>query len=59
MVPKITIDGKVDDKPMSHDVKAKVQDALKGALQKEFVPGSIVPNHHFSITHFSVVYDEK
>jgi hypothetical protein len=54
MAETITVDGKLDDKPISHELKTKVQHALKGALEKELV---IKGNHHFSTTHISIVYD--
>jgi hypothetical protein len=50
-----TIDGKLDDKPISHELKTKVQTALKGALEKEL---TVVGTHHFSTTHISIVYDQ-
>ncbi len=57
MAEKVTIDGKLDDKPISHELKTKVQHALKGVLEAEFKVGGLQPSRHFSVTHFSVVYD--
>lgn len=60
MAEKVTIDGKLDDKMMPTELKTKVQAALMSVLQKELTvkgPG-IVPTHHFSVTHFSVVFDQ-
>jgi hypothetical protein len=59
MAEKVTIEGKIDDKPMPQALKTKVQDALKTALQAELtVKGPNTPTHHYSITHYSVVFDQ-
>jgi len=58
MAAKITLDGKIDDKPMPAALKTKVESALKSSLESELKVGGIVPTHHFSVTHFSIVYDQ-
>jgi hypothetical protein len=52
MAQTITIEGKVDNKPMSQELTTKVQHALKGALEQEFTV--IKPATHWSITHISI-----
>jgi hypothetical protein len=57
MAATTTFEGNVDNKPLQPAVKAKVESALKSALESE-ITSVIVPTHHFSITHYSVVYDK-
>jgi hypothetical protein len=57
MTEKVTIDGKLDDKPIPQELKTKVQHALKSALEAEFKVGGLQPSRHFSVTHFSIVYE--
>jgi hypothetical protein len=58
MAQKVTIEGKIDDKPIPHELKTKVEHALKGSLESELKVAGFVPTHHFSVTHYSVVYDQ-
>ena len=60
-IARTTIVGEADGKPLSDDVKTKVQDALKSAIEKELIPtvGGIVGTHHWSVTHGSIVFDES
>lgn len=55
MAQKVNIVGELDGKAISSDVKTRIQDALKKALTDEVI--GIVPTHHLSVTHFSIVYD--
>jgi|HubBroStandDraft_6_1064221.scaffolds.fasta_scaffold1300946_1 hypothetical protein len=58
MAQKITVEGKIDDKPLPPELKTKVQNALKSSLETELKTPGLVPSHHFSVTHYSVVYDK-
>jgi hypothetical protein len=58
MAPKVTVDGKIDDKPLPQDLKARIETSLKSSIEKELKVGGIVPSRHFSITHFSIVFAE-
>ncbi len=58
MAEKVTLEGKIDDKPIPNELKTKVQNALKTSLAAELKVPGLVPSHHFSVTHFSIVYDQ-
>ena len=58
MAEKATIEGKIDDKPIPHALASKVEGALKSALESELKVPGLVPTHHFSVTHYSVVYTQ-
>ena len=55
--------GEVDGKALSKEQKSKVEHALKAVVESELIPpgggGGIVGTHHWSVTHFSVVFDEE
>lgn len=55
MPEKVSIEGKVDDKPVSTEQKTKVQHALKAALEKEFI---FRPTHHVDFTHVDITFDK-
>lgn len=61
MADATTIVGEVDGRPLfvSDAVRTRVQQGLKTVIENELIPtvGGIVPNRHFSITHFSIVVD--
>ena len=53
--------GEVDGKTLTKDQKSKVEHALKSVVQSELTPvggGGIVGTHHWSVTHFSIVFEE-
>jgi hypothetical protein len=53
--------GEVDSKSLTKSQKTKVEHALKSVVESELIPaggGSIVGTHHWSVTHFSVVFEE-
>jgi len=52
---KTTMTGTVDKKPLPHGSEAKVQEALKSALQSEL---TIVGTHHIDFTHINIVWDK-
>jgi hypothetical protein len=58
MAEKATIEGKIDDKPLPPAIASKVEGALKNALASELKTAGIIPTHHFSVTHYSVVYTQ-
>jgi hypothetical protein len=58
MAEKATLEGKIDDKPIPHAVASKVEGALKNALTSELKTAGIIPTHHFSVTHYSVVFTQ-
>jgi hypothetical protein len=55
MAENLTIVGELDGQPMSTEQKAKVQNALKGALEREILIPTVVGTHHISVTHLSIV----
>jgi hypothetical protein len=59
MAETITVVGVADDKPLTHEVKSKVQNALKAALTQELARREgIVSAHHYSISHTSIVFEQ-
>ncbi len=58
MAAKVTVEGKIDDKSLPPAIASKVEGALKSALESELKVPGLVPTHHFSITHYSVVYTQ-
>lgn len=58
MAATTTLEGNLDNKPLQPALKGKVESALKTALEGELKAAAIVPTHHFSITHYSVVYTQ-
>jgi hypothetical protein len=55
MAEKTTITGTVDKKPLPHGAHTKVQDALKSALQSEFI---VKGTHHIEFTHIDITWDK-
>jgi hypothetical protein len=58
-----TIVGEVDGKAITKEQKTKVENALKSVVERELIPpvsggGGIVGTHHWSVTHFSIVFEE-
>jgi hypothetical protein len=53
---KITIAGTIDDKPLSAATKAKVQDALKSAIEAE---AKAAPADVHGSVHGSVIIHQK
>jgi len=49
------ITGTVDKKPLPQGTQAKVQDALKSALQSEL---TVVGTHHIEFTHIDITWDK-
>jgi len=58
MAAKITVVGVQDDRPLPAELKTKVQDALKTALQRELTVRP-PPVGHYSVTHTSIVFTEE
>lgn len=50
-----TMTGTVDKKPVPAATQAKVQDALKSALQSEL---TVVGTHHIEFTHIDITWDK-
>jgi len=49
------ITGTVDKKPLPHGSEAKVQDALKSALESEL---TVRGTHHIEFTHIDITWDK-
>lgn len=50
------ITGTVDKKPLPHASQAKVNEALKSALQSEL---TVVGTHHIEFTHIDITWDRQ
>ncbi len=51
---KVSITGTVDKKALPQGAQAKVQDALKSALQSEL---TVTGPHHIEITHINITWE--
>jgi hypothetical protein len=52
---KVAIEGTVNSKPITPELKTKVQNALKSAVESEL---SIRPPFHIEITHIDITFDK-